>query len=76
VDVRIGITQVPRELELDVADDTREATIAAIEAALASGEGTLSLQDRKGRTVKVAAAKIAYVEIGGPAEERRVGFGR
>jgi hypothetical protein len=76
VDIRIGITQVPREIELDVADDLREATVEKIDAALGAGDGTLSLQDRKGRTVVVAAAKIAYVEIGGPVEERRVGFGR
>jgi hypothetical protein len=76
VDVRIGMTQVPREIEIDIADDAREATVEKITAALSSGEGTLSLVDRKGRTVMVAAAKIAYAEIGGPAEERRVGFGR
>lgn len=76
MDVRIGITQVPREIELDIPDDHRAATVERIDAALAAGEGTLSLQDRKGRTVVVPAAKIAYVEIGGPVEERRVGFGR
>jgi len=34
----------------------------------------LWLTDRKGRRVGVPAAKVAYVEIGSPSEERRVGF--
>jgi hypothetical protein len=76
VDVRIGITQVAREVELDMADDTRPDTVAKINAALASAEGVLELVDKKGRTVVVAAAKIAYVEIGGSTEERKVGFAR
>ncbi len=76
MDVRIGITQIVRDIELDIADDARDATVARIEAALSSGEGTLSLQDRKGRTVMIPAAKIAYVELGTSTEERRVGFGR
>jgi hypothetical protein len=37
--------------------------------------GVLWLTDRKGRRVGVPAAKLAYVEIGSPNEERRVGFG-
>jgi len=35
----------------------------------------LWLVDKKGRTVAVPAAKIAYVEIGTTDGERRMGFG-
>jgi hypothetical protein len=34
----------------------------------------LWLTDRKGRRVGVPSAKLAYVEIGAEASERRVGF--
>jgi hypothetical protein len=74
VDVRIGITQSVREIELDIADEQHDALRAQVDQALASGEGVLWLTDRKGRDVGVPAAKIAYVEIGSTSEERRVGF--
>ncbi len=74
MEVRIGVTQVPREIEIEIADGTREAVVKDVEEALAKGEGVLWLTDRRGRTVGVPAAKIAYVEIA-QAEERRVGFG-
>ena len=74
MDVRIGVTHTPKEIELDMTDDG-EAVAKAVEKALAAGEGMLWLTDRKGRRVGVPAAKVAYVEIGSPTEERRVGFG-
>jgi len=78
VEVRIGVTQVPKEIEVDLGDDTdRDALVKQIDAALAEADkgGMLWLADRRGRRVGVPAAKVAYVEIGSPAEERRVGFG-
>jgi hypothetical protein len=75
VDVRIGVTYTPKEIELELGDDVdREQIVKQIEQAL-SGEGVLWLSDRRGRQVGVPAAKVAYVEIGSPHEERRVGFG-
>jgi hypothetical protein len=35
----------------------------------------LWLEDKKGRTVAIPAAKIAYVEIGSSDVNRRIGFG-
>jgi hypothetical protein len=35
----------------------------------------LWLTDRKGRRVGVPVVKVAYVEVGAPASDRRVGFG-
>ncbi|MBV9664879.1 MAG: DUF3107 family protein, partial [Actinobacteria bacterium] len=32
------------------------------------------LTDKRGRTVAVPTAKVAYIEIGSPTDERRVGF--
>jgi Protein of unknown function (DUF3107) len=76
VDVRIGITQVARELLVELADDTdRDALTGAVNAALSGATDTLMLTDRRGREVLVPAAKIAYVEVGVADGERRMGFG-
>jgi hypothetical protein len=76
VDVRIGITQVARELLIELPDDTdRESLKAAIDAALSGAADTLNLTDRRGREVLVPSAKIAYVELGLADGDRRMGFG-
>jgi hypothetical protein len=75
VDVRIGVTYSPREIELQMADDTDRAELKArVEAVLGSGEGVLWIEDRKGREVGVPADKIAYVEMGSATEARAMGF--
>jgi hypothetical protein len=75
VDVRIGVTQHPRELDVVLADDTdRDELTRSIEEALADASKVLWLTHRKGRRVGVPSVKVAYIEIGA-AEERRVGFG-
>jgi hypothetical protein len=75
VDVRIGLIQNGKELELQLEDDAdTEALRAQVDAALQSG-GTLWLTDRKGRQLGVSAEKLAYVEIGSPDDGRRIGFG-
>jgi hypothetical protein len=73
VEVRIGVTQTPKELEVELPDGNRDQIVKDIEAALAGEGSMLWLTDRRGRTVGVPAAKLAYVEIA-PTEERRVGF--
>jgi len=76
VDVRIGVTQTPKEIEVELPNGVDRAQVVKdIEASLANGEGVLWLTDRRGRTVGVPSAKVAYVEIGSSNEERRVGFG-
>jgi hypothetical protein len=76
VDVRIGITQSPKELEVEMGDDAdRDTVVAEIEKLLTTGDGVLWLTDRKGRRVGVPVVKVAYVEVGAPASDRRVGFG-
>jgi Protein of unknown function (DUF3107) len=76
VDVRIGIVQSPKELEVELGEDAdRDAIIADIEASLGKDGGVLLLTDRKGRRVVIPVAKVSYVEVGAPTHERRVGFG-
>ena len=74
MDVRIGVTHTPREIELEMSDDG-DTVAKAVESAIAAGDKLLWLTDRKGRRVGVPAAKIAYVEIGSASDERKVGFG-
>ncbi len=75
MEVRIGVTQSPRELEVDLGDATDAVALGEeIEAKLAAG-GVLWLTDKKGRRVGVPTEKVAYVEIGSADDTRRVGFG-
>ena len=76
MDVRIGITHTPKELEVEMPDDAdRDKVVAEIEKLLKNGDGVLWLTDRKGRRIGVPVVKVAYVEVGAPSSERRVGFG-
>jgi hypothetical protein len=76
VDVRIGVTYTGKELEVELADDTdRDALSKTVDAAVAGETPVLWLTDRKGKTVGVPSEKIAYVELGRSASDRRVGFG-
>jgi hypothetical protein len=76
VDVRIGVVQSPREIEVELPDGTDPEKITQqIDEALASDGGVLWLTDRRGRRVGVPSARIAYIEMGAPHDDRRVGFG-
>jgi hypothetical protein len=75
VDVRIGVTQAPRELNLELGDDQRDELKAQIEAALGGAVDVLWVTDKKGRQVALPASKIAYIEIGANDGDRRIGFG-
>ena len=75
MDVRIGLTQTAKELEVQLEDDADAGALREqVDAALAAGS-TLWLTDRRGRQVGVPAEKLAYVEIGSPDDARRIGFG-
>ena len=76
MDVRIGVSQTARDISLELADDLdRDAVKAKIDAALTGAVDVLWLTDKKGREVGVAAAKIAFVELGTVEGDRRIGFG-
>ena len=73
MEVKIGITDSPRELVFTSAQTPSEIE-ALVTTALGKNSEVLSLTDDKGRRFVVHPAKIAYVEIG-VADARRVGFG-
>lgn len=76
MDVRIGVTYTGKELDIELADDADgDAVQADVDAALGGSAPMLWLTDKKGKRVGVPSDKIAYVEIGGPEGERRIGFG-
>jgi len=77
MDVRVGVTQTAKEIHVELPEGAdQDKLIADVESALSADSGVLWLTDRKGRRVGIPAGKVAYVEIGSPAEDRRVGFGR
>ena len=73
MEVKIGISESPRELVLN-SSQTPEEVEELVRAALGTGSPVLELTDERGRKVLVQTSKIAYVEIG-VADVRRVGFG-
>ncbi|HEX2399433.1 MAG TPA: DUF3107 domain-containing protein [Mycobacterium sp.] len=73
MEVKIGVTDSPRELIFNSAQTPSEVE-KLIADALGKDSGVLALTDEKGRRFLVQSAKIAYVEIGA-ADIRRVGFG-
>jgi hypothetical protein len=73
VEVKIGITDSPRELVFNTAQTPSEVE-ELVTGALGQSSDVLALTDDKGRRFVVNSSKIAYVEIGA-ADSRRVGFG-
>lgn len=72
--VRIGIVQSPKEIDIDLEDtDDGTALIEQITESM-SGPGMLWLTDRRGRRIGVSTEKVAYVEVGAESGDRRVGF--
>jgi hypothetical protein len=74
VDIRIGVQQTPKEIEVILDDDTDSDSVRKhVEKALDSG-GTLWFTDRRGRSYGIPTEKVAYVEIGTSSGNRRIGF--
>ena len=75
MEIRIGVTYSPKEIEIEMADDDAgDALVEQISSSVGEEGSMLWLTDKKGRRVGVPTAKLAYVEIGAPRNERRVGF--
>ena len=75
MEIRIGVTYSPKEIEIELGDDEAgDALVEQITSTVGTDGAMLWLTDRKGRRVGVPTAKLAYVEIGAPHSERRVGF--
>lgn len=76
MDVRIGVTNNPKELVVELAEDADRAALKQqIEAALVDEDSVLWLTDKKGREIAVPAERIAYVELSSAVAERPIGFG-
>lgn len=74
MDIRIGIVNAPREVGIEMPDDSSPEDVKAmIDAAVFAGAGLVWLTDKKGREVGFPADKIAYVEIGS-SDDQRIGF--
>ena len=76
MDLRIGVRDNPREIRVEMADDTDvDALRADVDAAVGGGEAVLWFTDVRGRQVGVPSSRIAYVDIGAAGSENPVGFG-
>jgi hypothetical protein len=70
------VTQAPREITIELAEDVdRDDLKARIEAALAGTSDVLWIADKRGKDVAVPSAKIAYIELGSADGDRKIGFG-
>ncbi len=75
MEIRIGVTYSPKEIEIDMADDVSgDQLVEQISASVGEEGSMLWLTDKKGRRVGIPTAKLAYIEIGAPRSDRRVGF--
>jgi hypothetical protein len=76
VDIRIGVIHTMKEIDVELPHDTDPAALrSAVDDALGDGGRVLWLTDRHGRQIGVPSERIAYVELGSPDSERRIGFG-
>lgn len=76
MDVRIGVSNSPKEIDVELADDTdRDALMKKIADALGDESSVLWLADRRGRDVAVPSDKVTYVEIGSSNASKPMGFG-
>ena len=76
MEIRIGVTYSPKEIEIDMSDDAvgGDELVEEITASVGKEGAMLWLTDKKGRRVGIPTGKLAYVEIGAPRSDRRVGF--
>ena len=76
MDIRIGVTHAPREISIEMGDETDRDTLKSqVAAALADDDAVLWLTDRRGRDIGIPSERIAYIEIGAPNDDRKIGFG-
>ncbi|WP_170312937.1 DUF3107 domain-containing protein [Prescottella subtropica] len=73
MEVKIGVTDSPRELVVVSAQSPDEVEALVTNALGGAAAGVLSLVDEKGRKFLVQSSRITYVEIG-PSDGRKVGF--
>jgi hypothetical protein len=74
MEVRIGVTNTPKELTLEYEGDT-DSAVKAVEKAFADGAAMVWFESAKGRRIGVPTDKLAYIEVEGEEGNKRVGFG-
>ena len=75
MDIRIGIVNALSEVKIEMGDDaTIENVKATIDAAMSNGGGLVWLTDKKGRQTGFPIDRLAYIELGLPHDEQRIGF--
>lgn len=72
MDIRIGITNTPREITFESSQGADEVE-KIIGQALEAGATFVKLVDAKGKVYLIPTASLAYVEVGSETS-RRVGF--
>jgi hypothetical protein len=74
MEVKLGVTDNPKELEVDV-NQSPDEVAKTVEDAISSGSGgVLWLTDSRGRRVGIPADKLAYIELGEENPKKGVGF--
>lgn len=72
MDIRIGITNSPREITFESSQSAAEIE-AVVAAAFDAGSSFVKLSDNKGKLFIVPTSSFGYIEIGSESS-RRVGF--
>ena len=72
MDIRIGITNSPREINFESAQTAAEVE-ALVAAGLEEGSHYIRLVDNKGKVFIVPSGSFSYIELGSESS-RRVGF--
>lgn len=72
MDIRIGLTQVARELSFET-DESRKDIEKRLTEALKNETGVVSFESTKGNAYLIPVRNIGYIEYG-EEEERRIGF--
>lgn len=72
MDIRIGITNTPREINFE-SSQSADQVEKVIGEALSAGTPFVKLVDAKGKVYLIPTASLAYVEVGSETS-RRVGF--
>lgn len=71
--VKIGMTNAPREIDIEVSD--ADAFKTEFEAAVSGGQKLWWVTDQQGNRHGLLVERIAYVEVE-PERDRMIGFGK
>ncbi len=76
MDVRIGMSETNQIIEVDLDDETdREVLQTQVQEVLTGEAPIFKLVDRRGKELAVAGNRVAWIELGSAANDRRIGFG-